>query len=202
MTNNRRLDKHKKKSYDKFFKMLPKIIIILIILIIAAMFGMKYGYKAGIKQLDGSNSNIKPSITTKNIKEVTIYVPGEGDDMKLTPMDVKVSNNKNFLNNKLDALIAELIKEGILSENTHLVGNIKVENKIATINFSKELFDFHGSSLQEALLLNSIAYTLISKEDKIEGIKFLVEGQKIDSIGGHIEINEPFVPDDSKGMKD
>ena len=201
MTSNRRLDKHKKKSNDKFFKMLPKIIIILIILIIAAMFGIKYGYKAGLTQLDRGDSNIKPSITTKNLKDVTMYVPGEGDDMKLTPMDVKVSNNKNFLNNKLNALISELIKENILPKNTRLVDRIKVEDKIATVNFSKELFDFHGSSLQEALLLNSIAYTLINKEDNIEGIKFLVEGQKIDSIGGHIEIDEPFVPDDSKGIK-
>ena len=66
--------------------------------------------------------------------------------MKLTPMDVKVSNNKNFLNNKLDALIAELIKEGILSENTHLVGNIKVENKAGSAfspKFSKPNCDLN-----------------------------------------------------------
>lgn len=64
----------------------------------------------------------------------------------------------------------------------------------AYLNFSKELKShFPGGSLTELLLLNSIANTACSASGA-KAVQILIEGQRVDSIGGHLDASLPILP--------
>ncbi|MCK9526287.1 MAG: GerMN domain-containing protein [Limnochordia bacterium] len=69
---------------------------------------------------------------------------------------------------------------------------LTVDNSLATINFSPEIArDFPGGSLMEAYLVQAIVNTLTEFPD-IERVQILVDGEIVESIGGHILILQPL----------
>jgi spore germination protein GerM len=65
----------------------------------------------------------------------------------------------------------------------------------ATVNFSGEIVtNFPGGSRREQILLNSIADTL-TEFPAIRQLQIRVEGRAIDSIGGHVDLEEPLERD-------
>ena len=74
---------------------------------------------------------------------------------------------------------------------TRIIG-LSVFNGLATANFSKELMhDFNGGSQLEAHLIHAIVNTL-TEFPEIDRVEILIDGQKVDSIGGHILIEGPL----------
>ena len=70
--------------------------------------------------------------------------------------------------------------------------NLVIQGKLATANFSAEIKDdFPGGSLMEAYLVEAIVQTL-TEFPEIETVQILVNGESIESIGGHILIKEPL----------
>lgn len=70
-----------------------------------------------------------------------------------------------------------------------------VRDGIAYANFSKEIKDnFPGGSMNEALLVNSIIHTLTEFSD-VDRVQILVDGKRIETIGGHLDISQPEVGD-------
>ena len=64
--------------------------------------------------------------------------------------------------------------------------------KLATVDLSKEFKDnFSGGSTAEALAINSVTATL-GQFPGVKKVQFLVEGQKIDSLGGGQELTDPL----------
>ena len=73
--------------------------------------------------------------------------------------------------------------------------SLDIHDGIAYVNFSRELKEnFNGGSEQEALLINSIFHTL-SQFEGVKKVQILIEGKKVDTIGGHLEISEPVAAD-------
>ena len=66
------------------------------------------------------------------------------------------------------------------------------EDRRAYVDFSSE--NLYGGSLQETLLVHQIVRTLTSLPG-IDEVQFLVEGEKRESLMGHISTDEPLSPD-------
>ena len=70
--------------------------------------------------------------------------------------------------------------------------DLTVHDGLASANFSSELVkDFPGGSLTEACLLEAIVNTL-TEFPEIDRVQILVEGEIVESIGGHILITKPL----------
>ncbi len=190
----RRLDKYnRKKSFPK--KIISIILIILVIIGLFLWIGLSLGHRSVKGLLENEKGAFKPQVVdtdTEKTIDVKVYVPNDISEEKLDEVSVRIVDNKLKLNSKTEALIKLLISKGYLPKKTRLIGNVVVDEGVATINFSEEIKDFSGSSTEEMQLLNSLAKTLISKEDKIEAIKITVQGKEIESLGGHFDLTEPY----------
>ncbi len=76
-------------------------------------------------------------------------------------------------------------------------GPVKVKGNVATIDLSKEFQEnFSGGLDQEALTLNAIIHTLVTNsEGKVKRVRILVEGEPVETLGGHLELGEPVSAD-------
>lgn len=100
----------------------------------------------------------------------------------------------------VEAVIGELIKgprskELVRSipEGTRLL-SAKVTDGIAYVNFSKELQTKHwGGSAGETMTVYSVVNSL-AKLDDIREVQFLLEGRKMESLAGHIDMTGPVAP--------
>ncbi len=78
--------------------------------------------------------------------------------------------------------------EPSVSPGTKLL-NLKIEKKLATVDFSSEIkTNFIGGSQLEAQLVEAIVRTLL-QFDTIDQVEILVEGKRIESIAGHVAID-------------
>ena len=69
--------------------------------------------------------------------------------------------------------------------------SISVEGGNARVDLSKEFIDGHGGgSAEEIMSVYSIVNTL-TEFSTIEAVIFLVEGKKIETITGHLDLSEP-----------
>ncbi|NMA60506.1 MAG: GerMN domain-containing protein [Firmicutes bacterium] len=77
---------------------------------------------------------------------------------------------------------------------TRLLG-LSIFEGLAVANFSSELVDdFNGGSLIESYLVQAIVSTL-TEFPEIDRVQILVEGEEIESIGGHVLITGPLTRD-------
>ncbi len=79
----------------------------------------------------------------------------------------------------------------VIPKNTELL-SLKVTNKIATLNFNKNFISNHWASAEsEQLTIESIVKTLTNLPG-IDQVQIFVEGQKIDTIAGHLILDKPL----------
>ncbi len=91
----------------------------------------------------------------------------------------------------LDPQTPEAVR--LIPPETEILG-VSAENNIITIDFNEKLRDnFAGGSSSEALLIASVVNTLTGIEGyKDYRVRFLLNGQTFESIGGHIFADELF----------
>lgn len=105
------------------------------------------------------------------------------------------------------AAIEELIKGpqekshyATIPSETSVLG-IEIKDRIAYVNFSKELIDKHwGGSAGELMTITSIVSTLTEFDD-IQKVQILVEGKVVETIAGHSDVSKPLARDDTKIKK-
>lgn len=99
-------------------------------------------------------------------------------------------------------LIEELIKGtqsqddtlNVLPEGTQVLDyKFDAEKGLATVDFSEHIQGAVGS-MGETFAVYSVVNTL-TELPGVEKVQFLVEGQKVESIGGHIYVGEPMERD-------
>ncbi len=78
----------------------------------------------------------------------------------------------------------------IIPEETRIL-DLRVENGIAYLDLSSEIATANYGSQTEGVLLSSIVWTLTQLEE-IEAVQILVEGEIVDSIGGHCSASIPL----------
>ncbi len=79
----------------------------------------------------------------------------------------------------------------IVPDGTQILG-FSIDNEQATANFSREISDnFNWGAQLEALLVESIVRTLTAFPEIVQ-VQILVEGEIIETLGGHVSIDEPL----------
>ena len=153
----------------------------------------------------GRHGNAKPPVITQVPVPamVTVYLPEASDgEAYLKPVEVR---GKDGSKGSIEDLAVETLLsegqgeagQGIIPSGTRLITPVKVNGDTAIVNLSKEFIDnFPGGSTQEALTLNSIAYTVVNNSGgEVKRVKILVEGETVETLGGHLALDEPFEPD-------
>mgnify|MGYP000315471142 CR=1 FL=1 len=159
------------------------------------------GIREDISGLKNAISEFKERVEKLQAAEVTLYFG------RMTATDFFLVPEKRTVN-KVEGLpkaaLEELIRgprpgsglEKLIPEGTKL-RNFKVRDGIAYADFSGEIRSrFPGGSRREELLVYSIVNTL-TQFPEIQKVQFLIEGEKADTIGGHMGINEPLAREES-----
>jgi spore germination protein GerM len=127
---------------------------------------------------------------------VTVYRPGQVGDL-LYPERYSIKREAGV--SPAAAALGALIKEKPLEEGhanifppgTRLIA-LRIKDGLAEADFSKEILQGGvGGSLGEMLLVASIVNTL-TEFPEISSVQLLVEGQKIDTVGGHTDVRDPL----------
>lgn len=148
--------------------------------------------------------SIKPPVVTQvsELRYVKVFVPkSDGGKVYLVPVSVKTEVKGTTMDMALRALIKEGTADGdyagLIPNGTRILAPIKTKQGIAIVNLSKEFIEnFSGGSDQEALTLNSIVHTLVHNSGgKVEKVQLLVEGEKVETLGGHFDLTEPIEAD-------
>jgi spore germination protein GerM len=140
-----------------------------------------------------------PHLAAKERRKVNIYVMQKvNDDVRLVPQARTIPPNVDPHKAAIEKLLITNREAGpsqyLIPVGTKLLG-LEIKDRIAYANFSREIKDnFSGGSMSEALLLNSIVHTLTQFND-VDKVQILIEGKKIESLGGHLDISQPLTGD-------
>lgn len=101
------------------------------------------------------------------------------------------------------SLVEELVKGptkkglGLTVPQGVKVNEVKLENGLVTVDLSKELQTNHwGGSTGETMTIYSLVNTL-TEIPEVTQVQILVDGNKIDSIAGHLDIKQPLIRDNT-----
>jgi germination protein M len=135
-------------------------------------------------------------------QNVFIYLPKKSNKgLYLARVAATTRDKSNTLDAALKLLLDtnkhEGISAGLIPTGTKLLSPVSIHKGVATVNLSREFKDnFPGGSEQEALTVNSIAHTLVSNsEGKVSSVRILVNGETVETLGGHLELTDPIKAD-------
>lgn len=122
---------------------------------------------------------------------VVFYIKSTPTDFLLVPV-IRTTEESPSLLTAMNLLLAGPQPHEELSPSvppgTEIL-SLKIEEKIAVIDFSSEIkTNFIGGSQLESLLIEAIVKTVTQFHD-IEKVRILIEGEQVESIAGHILIN-------------
>ncbi|HEX21228.1 MAG TPA: hypothetical protein ENH19_01065 [Actinobacteria bacterium] len=154
-----------------------------------------------IKPVDRSKAKkteaLKPTETTAGLS-LNLYFANAASD-KLVKEQHKVAATTETAKASIEQLIngpTGANHYATIPKGSKLLG-IFIQDKIATVNFSKEFIDNHpGGSSAEILTIFSIVDTL-TEYPSINSVRFQVEGRNIASIAGHYDLSMPVKRDSS-----
>lgn len=140
-------------------------------------------------------SEIQTANETALGPEVTVYYARSTmTESHLVPVRQRVAIGVEPMKGALDLLVRGPLPESGLERTVPQgtkVRNLSIRGDLATVDFSKEIVsNFVGGSWNEALLVGSIVNTL-TEFSGISLVQILVEGEKRESIGGHVNIDTP-----------
>lgn len=97
----------------------------------------------------------------------------------------------------------------VIPQRTRVLG-VEIEKDLARVNFSRELVERHpGGSLSELLTVYGLTNTLAVNFPYLRRLQILVEGRKLATLKGHVDISRPIkaefrysqVPETPKGVE-
>ncbi|HBG15334.1 MAG TPA: hypothetical protein DDW93_01010 [Firmicutes bacterium] len=177
------------------------ILLLLVIGICVFLLYMRPGFlRRGAKQ--PQQPQVPPLSGEERVEKVRLYFPnqeyvqtGREDLPMLKTVDREVKIKDESL---IEAILKELRNppEG-KGLTTALYDQLEVlgawtKERLAYVNFSSE--NLHGGSLQEMLLVNQIVKTLTALPG-IDQVQFLVDGEKRETLMGHLSTDEPLSGD-------
>ena len=138
----------------------------------------------------------RPAPGASGARFVKIYVIKiSGGEANLTPVEREVARDADPKTAAMKKLLS-IGKEG--GESAHLIPegtqflSLHVDRGLATLDLSREFVDnFAGGSYQESLTVGAIVRTLTQFRD-VDRVQMLVEGRKVETLGGHFSLAEPL----------
>ena len=124
--------------------------------------------------------------------EVKLYFPNEeGDSLGSVKVSVPAEDKYTAAAKELVTGTKEPGLTAIFPKGVRIL-SVKVEGDLATVDFSKELtHKFIGGSTGEQMLVSALVNTM-TEFPEIERVLITVEGERIETIAGHLDTSEPF----------
>lgn len=148
------------------------------------------GQQQGVVPENQSNQS---TVISQEKMVVTVYSATK-DAMHLVPEIHVVLKNEHPAQTAIELLLAGTKNVDLVSvvpSGTKL-RNISVKDNIAYVDFNEKLIKNNmGGSASEILLVAAIVNTL-TEFHNIQKVQIMVEGKKIDTISGHMDIGEPL----------
>ena len=143
-----------------------------------------------------SNGSPESGAATETIKVVLYFSDDQAEKL------VKERRSVPKTDAVAKASVEELIKGpsaggvATMPTGTTLLG-VSITDGIADVNLSKEFVDNHpGGSAGEKMTVYSIVNTL-TEFSTIKEVRFLVEGERLDTIAGHMDVSQPVKREES-----
>ena len=145
-----------------------------------------------------TNQQTKNPVAPENQKivstqtETKLYFPNEAGD-GLQPVKVNVPSDDKYTQAAKE-LVAGTKEPGLINifPKGVTVRSVKVTGNLVTVDFSKELtHKFVGGSTGEQMLVSALVNTM-TEFPEIERVLITVEGERIETIAGHLDTSEPF----------
>lgn len=143
--------------------------------------------------IPGNQNNPQSSVISKDQMVVTVY-NGTKDAKHLVPEIHVVLKNDHPAQTAMELLLAGTKNVDLVSvmPNGTKLRNISIKDGIAYVDFNDNLIKNNtGGSASEILLVASIINTL-TEFHNIQKVQILVEGKRIDTISGHMDIGAPL----------
>ncbi|MBR5665336.1 MAG: GerMN domain-containing protein [Bacteroidales bacterium] len=124
--------------------------------------------------------------------EIKLYFPNEAGD-GLQPVKVNVPVEDKYTQ-AVKELVAGTKEPGLINifPKGVKVRSVKVSGDLVTVDFSKELtHKFVGGSTGEQMLVSALVNTM-TEFPEIKQVLITVEGERIETIAGHLDTSEPF----------
>ncbi len=174
------MNRHKKTGWSGMFT---------VVLVLALLMG---SFLTGCGRSPNADQNLET-------EQITLYF-GDQEAMYLVPETRNIDQGDGILE---AAIVNELVKgpqkEGsvpTIPEGTKVL-SVTVSNGVAYVNFSNEFKTAHwGGSAGERMTIYSVVNTL-TELPEVEKVQFLLEGDKQESILGHMDTTVPIDPDPS-----
>ena len=143
---------------------------------------------SGDKTATNNKTKASETITVK------LYYPDEqGLNLKTESRTIKVENNDKYTTT-IKALLVGTNEKGLTNiiPKQAKLNSVTVKKNVAYVDFSQSLVkSFVGGSTGEEMLVGSIVNTL-TEFPEINAVQILVDGKKIDSLSGHLDLSEPI----------
>jgi spore germination protein GerM len=136
----------------------------------------------------------------ETVRDVTLYF-GSNDAATLVPEYRQIASTSRLLENLrrvIEAVIHGPEEGGVATVPPSVrVRAVYVHDKTAFLDFSREIVDeFVGGSAAEYILVASIVQTVCGNFPEVEAVRILVEGEELDTLGGHFRISRSLLPGD------
>jgi spore germination protein GerM len=129
----------------------------------------------------------------RGMMNITVFYP-TSDAMYVAPEVYTIAKNDHPVQSALELLLAGPKRPGLVSVipvQTRLK-RISITDHIAYVDFNDKLLnDNHDGSTAEVLLVASIVNT-VTEFPYIRKVQLLVDGKKITTISGHMDVSEPL----------
>jgi spore germination protein GerM len=151
-----------------------------------------------IRERLGAPGPEEGGLEAEKVRTVTLYY-GSADGSSLVPEVRTLPSHESTLDNLrnlVEALVAGPRQGGVrtIPASVRLRG-VFIHDKTAVIDFSSELVDdFNGGSTTEYMLISSLVQTICGNLPQVEAVRILVEGDEVETIGGHISASGPLRP--------
>ena len=174
--------------------MMRRIVFVCILIALAAV-----AIWLGLERMRGS-APPEQVAEPETMKTVTLYF-GSKDGSRLAPeyRDIKASDKiLENLRQVIEALLSWPAGEVVALFPTAVkVRGVYISEKTAYIDFSRDIVgDFVGGTAGEYLLVASIVQTVCADFPEVDSVGILVEGEEVDTIGGHLNVSRPLRPRD------
>lgn len=185
----------------RFFKVLSVLVLVALLVVIGSLFSLHKKVWKVLEQVTSIYTSstepkiVEPEQRKANQDHVVIFL------VKSTPTHFFLVPINRQVDGPVDPSLAlETLLRGPLEQeelfapvpqSTKLLG-LSIYDGLAVANFSGEIIsDFQGGSLLESYLVESIVNTL-TEFPSIDRVQILVEGEPVESLGGHVLISGPL----------
>jgi hypothetical protein len=171
------------------------VLTVIIIALLTAVVGIYLITRYGTKLLPFF---IPHKISKPGTKTINLYFPNQ-DGLVLKAEKREIA--KGDLTKEIQESVEGLIKgpqwnlTSSIPDGTKLLG-VMVKEEVAFLNFSKEISERHpGGSSAELQTIYSIVNTVTLNFPDIKKVQLLIEGKKVNTLAGHIDISFPLSQD-------